>query len=171
MIKKLEFYGIRGDILRWIKTWLTSRTQQVVVDGECSAPTPVKSGVPQGTVLGPLMFLLYINDIPDNLDSSTNIRLFADDCLLYRSITSDQDSHILQNDLSSLVDWSEKWQMSFNTRKCKTLRVTTKRNPIDFTYHMGNDALDMVPHHPYLGVELSSNQKWANHANNIVVKG
>ena len=108
LIQKLEFYGISGNILKWITKWLTSRTQQVFVDGECSASSPVKSGVPQGTVLRPLMFLLYINDITDNLDSNTKVCLFADHCLLYRS-TTEQDSRVLQKDLDSLVEWSSKW--------------------------------------------------------------
>jgi hypothetical protein len=116
------------------------------------------------------MFLLYINDIAKNLDSSTQIRLFADDCLLYRSITSEHDTDVLQKDLKSLFDWSSKWQMSFNTRKCKTMRVTTKKNPIIHTYSIGNENLEIVSHHPYLGVELSSKLKWTDHINNIVAK-
>ena len=170
LIQKLDFYGIRGNILKWITTWLTTRTQQVVVDGESSAPCHVKSGVPQGTVLGPLMFLIYINDISENLSNSTKVRLFADDCLLYRSISSEADSQMLQKDLDSLVDWSFKWQMSFNTRKCKTLRVTTKRNPIEYVYIMNNDELENVSHHPYLGVELSTDLKWSQHINNVTIK-
>ena len=74
LIRKLDFYGIRGTILTWITKWLSARTQQVVVDGEASEPVHVRSGVPQGTVLGPLMFLIYINNIADNMDSATNIR-------------------------------------------------------------------------------------------------
>ena len=170
LIQKLDFYGIRGNILTWITKWLTSRTQQVVVDGKSSEPSPVKSGVPQGTVLGPLMFLIHINDISDNLDSSTEIRLFADDCLLYRSISSQEDSQSLQKDLNSLVEWSSKWQMSFNTRKCKTLRVTTKRAPTEYVYKMHNDILENVSHYPYLGVELSNNLKWSHHIHNVTVK-
>ena len=170
LLQKLDFYGIRGPILRWIQTWLTSRTQKVVVDGECSCSAPVRSGVPQGTVLGPLMFLIYINDIANNLDTCTKIRLFADDCLLYRSIISDSDTTTLQKDLNSLFEWSSKWQMSFNTRKCNTLRVTTKEIPIVHTYSMGTDELETVSHHPYLGVELSSNLKWTHHINMIAAR-
>ena len=157
LIRKLDFYGIRGTILTWITKWLSARTQQVVVDGEASEPVHVRSGVPQGTVLGPLMFLIYINNIADNMDSATNIRLFADDCLLYRIIRSSDDTDSLQNDLNSLTDWSSKWQMSFNTSKCKLLRITTKRNPITHSYRMADDLLETVKHHPYLGVELSHN--------------
>jgi hypothetical protein len=86
LLVKLRYYGVRGNTERWIASWLTNRRQQVVVDGEASEPVLVTSGVPQGTVLGPLMFLIYINDIGENLDERTRIKLFADDCLLYRSI-------------------------------------------------------------------------------------
>ena len=110
LIQKLNFYDIRGNILDWVTQWLTSRTQRVVVDGEVSEHVHVKSGVPQGTVLGPLMFLIYINDIADNISSETHIRLFADDCVLYRPIQSSSDTDTLQMDLNSLTDWVTKWQ-------------------------------------------------------------
>ena len=84
LLTKLAHYGIKGDIYKWINSWLSQRTQCVVVDGESSELVRVESGVPQGTVLGPLMFLLYINDITNGLTS--NIRLFADDCIIYRTI-------------------------------------------------------------------------------------
>ncbi|XP_072022797.1 uncharacterized protein [Amphiura filiformis] len=170
LLQKLDFYGVRGSLLTWINKWLTTRTQRVVVDGETSDPAKVKSGVPQGTVLGPLMFLLYINDITDHIDSSTKIRLFADDCLLYRVIHTSQDTDILQKDLTSLCNWAEKWQMRFNTAKCKTLRITTKKNPLISTYTMCNDELEYVSHHPYLGVNISHNLKWSIHINNIIAK-
>ena len=156
--------------MKWISNWLTSRTQRVVVDGETSKPVHVKSGVPQGTVLGPLMFLIYINNIADETDKATHIRLFADDCLLYRVIRSSDDTDQLQKDLDSLTDWSSKWQMSFNSSKCKLLSVTTKRKPIIHTYKMADDLLESVKHHPYLGVELSHNLKWTNHIHNITAK-
>ena len=170
LLSKLEFYGIRGNILKWITKWLTSRTQRVVVDGEISSPANVKSGVPQGTVLGPLMFLIYINDIADNISSETSIRLFADDCLLYRVIKSFSDTVTLQNDLTSLSNWAIKWQMSFNISKCKTLRITTKRNPIIQPYTMAGDELEAVNHHPYLGIELNHNLKWSEHIGNVTAK-
>jgi len=170
LLGKLDHYGVRGKILKWITNWLTTRTQKVVVDGESSQPTRVISGVPQGTVLGPLMFLIYINDIATNLDSATHIRLFADDCLLYRVIKSSHDNEVLQKDLTSLYEWSCRWQMSFNTSKCKTLKVTTKRNPVIFNYGMGNEYLECVSHHPYLGVEITHNLKWSLHINNVVTK-
>ena len=170
LIRKLDHYGIRDNILKWISNWLTSRTQRVVVDGEISKPVHVKSGVPQGTVLGPLMFLIYINNIADQTDEATHIRLFADDCLLYRVIRSSDDTEQLQRDFDSLTDWSSKWQMSFNSSKCKLLSVTTKRNPIKHTYKMADVSLETVKHHPYLGVEIAHNLKWTKHINNVTAK-
>ena len=97
LLSKLNHYEIQGKTLAWINSWLTERFQRVVVDGEASSFVKVTSGVPQGTVLGPLMFLLFINEIHENLDST--LRLFADDALLYRSINTVNDSIILQNDI------------------------------------------------------------------------
>ena len=97
---KLEYYGIRGSTHRWINSWLYGRTQQVVLDGQASDPVPVLSGVPQGSVLGLVLFLIFINDLPDNIRSS--VCLFADNCVMYRNINSLQDCLILQEDLTSL---------------------------------------------------------------------
>ncbi len=115
LLHKLQFYGIQGDVHQWISRWLTDRKQRVVVDRDCSSKVKVKSGVPQGTVLGPLMFLLYINDIGDNV--ALSLRLFADDSLLYRGIGSITDALKLQEDLDILTDWAQRWQMSFNRSK------------------------------------------------------
>ena len=102
-------YGINGPILQWIEAFLTDRVQAVVVEGYRSEEGKVGllSGVPQGTVLGPLLFLLHINDLPSVVDSW--VRLFVDDCLLYRPIRSDADRVALQRDLDSLKQWSDTW--------------------------------------------------------------
>ena len=100
LLHKLDYYGIRGSTHKWISKWLSGQSQQVVLDGQASDPVPVLSGVPQGSVLGPILFLIFINDLPDNIKSS--VRLFADDCVLYRNIHSLQDCLILQEDLDSL---------------------------------------------------------------------
>ena len=127
LLNKIDYYGIRNKTKGWITTWLTTRTQRVVVDGEASETVHVKSGVPQGTVQGPLMFLLYINDIGDEITSS--IKLFADDCLLFRTIKSTDDTKILQDDLSKLGLWTSKWQMMFNAKKYYTMRLHRKKQP------------------------------------------
>ena len=103
LLHKLEYYGIRGSTHKWINSWLSGRTQQVVLDGQASDPVPVLSGVPQGSVLGPILFLIFINDLLDNIRSS--VHLFADDCVLYRNIHSLQDCLALQEDLTSLGHW------------------------------------------------------------------
>ena len=116
LISKLQYYGIQDKTLTWVESWLTNRTQKVVVDGVSSNPVAVTSGVPQGTVLGPLMFLLFINDMQEDLEC--NLRLFADDALLYHNITNDNDTQALQRDLDKLGLWAERWQMVFNPSKC-----------------------------------------------------
>lgn len=170
LLHKVEHYGIRDSTLAWIRTWLTNRTQQVVVDGEISDSTLVTSGVPQGTVLGPLMFLLYINDIGDNISSKTKLKLFADDCLLFRPINNPIDQQQLQKDLDSLVAWSHQWQMSFNPQKCHTLHMTRNKNYYKNTYNMMNVNLSDVCNHPYLGVEIATDLSWSLHINQIASK-
>ena len=112
LLGKLQHYGINGHILKWISEFLSGRTQCVVVDGAASNWSAVESGVPQGTVLGPLLFLLYINDLPDCVPgpgSRFQVRLFADDCLLYRTIEGIPDQLALQSDLTKLQQWADLW--------------------------------------------------------------
>ena len=165
LLLKLKHYGIRDSLLGWIDNFLTKRSQRVVVVGQSSEWAPVTSGVPQGTVLGPLLFLAFINDLPAGLTSKA--RLFADDCLIYRSISSITDAEDLQADLNSLHQWSSKWQMKFNVDKCHTMRITLRRNIIDTKYHLGGSTLSMVTEYPYLGLTLTNNLSWQCHINGI----
>ena len=106
LLHKLHHFGITGNTHKWITTFLTQRKQRVVVEGEHSSWTHVRSGVPQGTVLGPLLFLLYLNDLPDNIQS--DLRLFADDCVVYREINSAEDISKLQQDMDTLAQWQDR---------------------------------------------------------------
>ena len=107
-----------------MKSFVCNRVQQVVVDGQQSNLTAVTSGVPQGTVLAPLLFLCFINDLPNGIKSKR--KLYADDVLLYNTIHSQEDCHNLQQDLNLLEEWATKWKMSFNLQKCEFLRITNK---------------------------------------------
>ena len=111
--------------LVWIDSFLCNRQQRVVVNGAKSQWAPVLSGVPQGTVLGPLLFSLYINDIMVGIESE--IRLFADDCVCYRRIDSTEDTSKLQKDIEQLGKWARKWGMRFQPVKCNIMQLTRKR--------------------------------------------
>ena len=166
----MEYYGIRGSIHKWINSWLSGRTQQVVLDGQASDPVPVLSGVPQGSVLGPVLFLIFINDLPDNIRSS--VRLFADDCVLYRNIHSLQDCLTLQEDLTSLGQCEADWQMNFNLAKCHSMRVTRHQNhkQILFDYSLHNQTLENVQSAKYLGITITDNMDWGQHVSEISSK-
>ena len=139
LLGKLEHYGIDSKILLWITNFLNNRKQRVVVDGSFSNFADVESGVPQGTVLGPLLFLLHINDLPSCVNSK--VRLFADDCLLYREIKNNQDQIDMQRDLDALVDWGSTWGMKFNAKKCNIMRVSRSRKPLQHFYSLGSEIL------------------------------
>ena len=130
LIYKLSKYGIKGKLLEWIKDFLKDRTQRVVIRGTASSPRKVTSGVPQGSVLGPLLFLIFINDLPLGLLSA--LSLFADDSKLFSRIVKSKKkgkksningSAILQNDLNAVLEWANKWRMEFNVDKCKIMHL------------------------------------------------
>ena len=168
LLQKLQYYGIRGYLNDWVADFLKDRQQEVVLEGTHSSATQVTSGVPQGTVLGPLLFLVYINDMPEGIDST--MRLFADDSLLYRIIHTKEDQSILQEDLRKLELWEHKWQMQFNADKCEVLRITNKRNPTICNYRVHDQHLQTVKQAKYLGATISSDLSWNHHVDNTVKK-
>ena len=169
LLKKLDTSGIRGNIHKWFTAYLINMTQRVIVDGRSSEEAPFLSGVPQGTVLGPLMFLTYINDITSDLTSQ--MKLFADDALLFRPIKSEKDCKSLQKDLDTLEIWSKRWKMTFNISKFNVLRMTGKKASITQNYKLGNDPLTTITSHPYLGVEFDSKLSWKGQVQNVKAKG
>ena len=122
--------------MHWIKDLLSGRTQQVVLDTCYRNTLPVTSGVPQGSVLGPLLFLYYINDLPKRVYSYCC--LYADDILLYRNIESKDDHLSLQADLNTLQEWEQLWQMKFNPSKCHCISFSNSQTPIKFGYTIHN---------------------------------
>ena len=155
-------------MLEWFGSFLHSRTQQVVVEGHYSTPCDITSGVPQGSVLGPALFLIYINDITTNIHSE--LRLFADDILIYRPILSSSDQTSLQEDLTTLTKWANEWQMDFNVSKCNILQVTTHHTAKNFTYHMNEIPLKLVEKIKYLGIYLNNKLSWHDHIDYICNK-
>ena len=170
LMKKLWNYGVRGKTHSWIQSFLTTRQQRVAVDGENSDWVSVDSGVPQGTVLGPTLFLAFINDLVRAAKHS-QVRLFADDCVLYREVKNQEDCELLQADLENLEKWEEKWSMSFNPDKCNSISITRKRNKLCHSYKLHNQDLKQVSSTPYLGVELSSDLTWHDQINKVCSKG
>ena len=169
LCEKIKSYGITGKTNEWIQSFLNERKQKVVIDGESSETINVRSGVPQGSVLGPCLFLAYINDLPDKV--SSNSRLFADDTAVDRKITSTEDQMTLQRDLDSLAQWENEWDMAFHPDKCEVLQVTSKRDKLSHTYKLHNQDLKVVASTKYLGVTLEENCKFDAHINATVNAG
>ena len=161
LLMKMEKYGIRGNTWRWVRSFLSDRSQQVLLDDEKSSQLPVVSGVPQVSVLGPLLFLIFINDLPASVSSKT--RLFADDCILYRNIYTKEDCKVLQEDLHRLEKWEKAWGMEFHPGKCNSM-------PDEHCYTLKGHILEGVREVEYLGLTLSSNLIWNTHIGNITCK-
>ena len=151
LLLKLKAHGIGNDVIIWIEKWLTHRRQRLIVDGEISNWKSVLSGVPQGSVLGPILFLIYINDLED--DISSRVLKFADDT----KVTNDKDKQNLQDDLEKLVKWSKKWQMLFNFGKCKCIHIG--HGNMDEEYKMRDLVLGRTTQEKDLGVTFSADMK------------
>ena len=172
IIYKLRKCGISGSLLAWFSNYLTDRQQRVVVNGQSSAWSHITAGVPQGSVLGPLLFLLYINDITQEV-SNCHIRLFADDTCLFievndRATAAEQ----INTDLQHLSQWADKWLVTFSPPKTKLLTISNKkdayRNP-PITFH--GYILKEVPHHTYLGLKFTNTLRWNHHISDFADKG
>ena len=168
LLFKLHQHGITRNNLSWIKAFLLGRSQCVALEGEKSSEIPVTSGVPQGSVLGPILFLLYINDLPENINSQ--VRLFADDTAVYLTVTSKNDSQALQQDLQKLEKWEKTWEMHFNPSKCQVLHITRTRNPLQTQYVLLGQVLKAVDHAKYLGLEIGHDLNWNQHIQNVTTK-
>lgn len=157
LISKVRAIGIQGEICRWIENWLSERRQRVVVNSQASGWAPVTSGVPQGSVLGPLLFIIYINDIDEGIVSRLSI--FADDTKLGSDVSTPEKVEQLQIDLEKLGEWSDKWQMPFNAAKCKVMHIGY-RNP-QSEYFLQGKALESTDSEKDLGVVITSDLKFS----------
>ena len=167
LLLKLKAYGIGNGMINWIEKWLIDRRQRVVVDGEVSNWKSVLSGVPQGSVLGPILFLIYINDLDDDITSK--VLKFADDTKVFRKIKSDADRQHLQDDLNKLIEWYDKWQMLFNFGKYKCLH--TGHGNEDAQYTMGGTVLSTTLKENNLGLTISADMKVSEQCGIAAAKG
>ena len=169
LIHKLDSVGIRGKILEWIKSYLSDRKQAVVVKGEASSFLPVSAGVPQGSVLGPLFFLIYINDINLNLESTT--KLFADDTSAYLSLDNDiQREEILNSDLNKISLWATTWKVKFSAPKTDLLNISRRREPFVNNLRFNTITLQPSTSHRHLGITFQNDCKWNTHINSLLSK-
>ena len=172
LLDRLLSYNIDPTIIAWIHSYLACRSQTVVIGGEQSACLPVVSGVPQGSVLGPLLFIIYINEITSTISPHSRISMFADDIALYCSISVFSDYERFQRDISAVVEWVVHNYLAFNEGKCSSMfisRKTVHSNPPPPLF-VGNSVLTSVDTVKYLGVTLSSDMSWSPHINKINTK-
>ena len=162
LLHRLREFGFGGNILKWFGSYLTNRYQQTTALGETSKPLPVTSGVPQGSILGPLMFLLYENHLSYTV-SNSKIATFADDTKIFKTINTISDASDLQNDLSSFEESSTNVNLVLNASKCKVLRVTRKHNKIIYPYTLNDNIIESTDCERDLGILTSSDLTWSKH--------
>jgi hypothetical protein len=160
LLKKLFNYGIRGNVHAWIADFLSGRTQLVVVNGVSSLPVQIGSGVPQGSVLGPVLFTLYINDMPKYVQSL--LYLYADDTKILRQVRSTEDETILQEDLLRLSEWSKIWLLEFHPSKCKVIEISKKSSKRNFNYSLDGYPLQHTTSERDLGIIVSEDLKFSD---------
>jgi len=161
LLKKLESHGINGKVSDWVKNWLSDRRQKVSINRESSSWQAVTSGVPQGSVLGPVLFIIYINDLETDLVSK--IGKFADDTKMNKCVNTLQDAEILRDDLRKLDEWAKNWQMQFNKDKCVVMHIG--RSNKQFEYKLGDDVLKASVKEKDLGITVDNSLKFSEQCN------
>ena len=168
LMEKVSSYNIKGRVFKWIQNFLTGRKQKVVVNGESSTWKNVLSGVPQGSVLGPLLFVLFINDLPEAVRNGSDVFLYADDTKIYRKIEDSEDLSKLQEDLDELYHWTEKWLLSFHPEKSKCMRLgrTIVENK---EYHLCN-PIKTTDKEKDIGVVMDNKLAFSDHLSEKINK-
>ena len=166
LLIKLKSHGIQGNVLKWVENWLSDRKQRVVINGKASKWANVTSGVPQGSVLGPVLFLVYINDIDEGVTGI--ISKFADDTKIANTVASNDQVKEMQNNLDRLSEWGQTWQMNFNADKCKVLHIGYRNEKAN--YILNGTQLKSVDREVDLGVTISSNLKPSQQCSEVVKK-
>ena len=170
LLDKLKSYGISPQLHLWLESYLTHRRQRVVLPGVRSDWMEVKAGVPQGSILGPLLFIIYINDIVAGLNS--NIRLFADDTSLSMVIENPiTDAQKINDDITTITEWAERWLVTFNPSKTESLLISRKTSrPFHPDLIITGQTINQVSRHKHLGLVFSENGSWTNHIEHILNK-
>ena len=166
LLAKLKSYGIVGSTLAWIKSFLTDRKQRVCINNTYSDWAGVTSGVPQGSVLGPLLFVVFINDLPEVIDDGSVMYLFADDTKLFRHIRRLHDTEVLQNDVDGMNEWGVEWGMFYHPSKCHALKLGHRISELNDTfspYTLGGTHLETVPTEKDLGVTIDCDLNFEQH--------
>ena len=161
LIKKLDSYGIGTDMIEWGQNYLAGRKQQVTVNGQESSWHEVTSGIPQGSVLGPLLFIIYINDLPENLTST--VYLFADDTKIFNVIRNKEDQKSLQKDLQEIEKWTDKWLLKLHPEKCKSMHIGKNSPDMNIKYNLMGHELEKVNEEKDIGVIVDSNLNFEKH--------
>lgn len=167
LLNKLHGYGVNLQIIRWIQAYLTNRQHFVEIAGEHSSFLPIPSGVPQGSVLGPILFLLYINDIASGVHPNIEVRLFADDCLLFTRVKTVSDQTCLNDALNIIHNWCAKWDMEINPKKSACMTVSNKKTPLMFDYTVNTNQIKRSTQIKYLGMTITDTLNWNAHIDNI----
>jgi hypothetical protein len=170
LLQKLKGCGIRGRLLQWLQSYLKDRQQRVVINGVFSPWGKILAGVPQGSVLGPLLFLIFINDIT-HIIRRCKIRLFADDTCLFIEVDEPAAAaEALNEDLTNIQEWAEKWLVTFSPPKTEGLLITNKAPRNHPELYLNNQRIAEVKHHKHLGIYLSHNLSWNKHAEETAKK-
>ena len=171
LLYKLRKSGIGGPLLQWFHSYLLNRQQRVVINGVTSAWKEIRSGVPQGSVLGPLLFLIYINDIT-NVVKDCKIRLYADDtCLFLEVADRESTAKLIDQDLKRIAEWAKKWLLTFSPTKTKSLVISNKKDlKLNPPIYFNNIEIEEVSSYSYLGLTLTQNLRWGDHVNVVSIK-
>ena len=171
LLSALATTGVSGSLLKWFHSCLSNRSQRVVVDGHSSEVHPITSGVPQGSILGPLLFSIYLNPLTKvSLSQDTTLILYADDIVLYRPISSPHDIDVFQSDVDKIADWVRDAGLCVNANKSKVVVFSRKKSRPAVIIKVDNSVIPVVDSTCFFGVTITSDLKWNTHISNTCAK-
>ena len=170
LLNKFCNFGISGPLLKWCSDYLLNRTQRVVIDGNCSSWLNVPSGVPQGSILGALFFVIFISDLPEVVSVGNTLAMYANDCKAFGVISCRNDQLMFQEDSDRLCIWSEQNRMDFNVKKCQVMQITMKKPPFISNFTLKGSVLEEVDEFRDLGLLTNHHLPWNSHIHIITSK-